>query len=124
MTQYRLKTTHKTLLADTATPVSIYLRVRDEFPNSILLESSDYHARGNSMSFICCDPVAHIKIENGYLEEQFPDGITHSYECEEIDVPEKISTFSNSFILENRGKFNFTTGGLYGYFSYNTVQYF
>ncbi|HYH55157.1 MAG TPA: anthranilate synthase component I family protein, partial [Anseongella sp.] len=117
MAQYNLKTAFRTLLADTATPVNIYLRVRDEFPNSILLESSDYHVRGNSMSFICCDPIAHIKIEKGVLEEQFPDGSRNSYKCDEVDIPEKISNFSNAFRLEANGNFSFTAGGLYGYFT-------
>ncbi|TCS85682.1 anthranilate synthase component 1 [Anseongella ginsenosidimutans] len=124
MAQYSLRSTHKTLLADTATPVSIYLRLRDEFPNSILLESSDYHARGNSMSFICCDPIAHIRIEDGMFREQFPDGISHAYQCDEIDIPQKISDFGNAFRYETDKKFNFSTGGLFGYFTYDTVQYF
>ena len=52
--KFTLRTTYKKLLADTATPVSIYLRLRDVFPNSLLLESSDYHNRENSMSYVCC----------------------------------------------------------------------
>jgi anthranilate synthase component 1 len=50
MKTYKINTTHKKLLADTTTPVSIYLRLRDVFPNSLLLESSDYHSRENSLS--------------------------------------------------------------------------
>jgi len=46
MNKFKITTTHKKLLADTTTPVSIYLRLRDVFPNSLLLESSDYHSRG------------------------------------------------------------------------------
>lgn len=124
MTTYSLRSRHKTLLADTATPVSIYLRLRDEFSNSILLESSDYHARGNSMSFICCDPIAHIKIEDGRFSEQFPDGHSQTYRCEEIDVPQKIADFGAAFRYESDKLFNFSTGGLFGYFTYDTVQYF
>ena len=52
MKKYKLYTSHKKLLADTTTPVSIYLRLRDVFPNSILLESSDYHSRENSLSYV------------------------------------------------------------------------
>ena len=124
MTSFTLRSTHKTLLADTATPVSIYLRLRDEFPNSILLESSDYHARGNSMSFICCDSIAHIKIEDGVFREEYPDGSIHSYQCDELDIPQKISDFSHAFRYEADKKFNFSTGGLFGYFTYDMVQYF
>lgn len=124
MAQFTLRSKHKTLLADTATPVSIYLRLRDEFPNSILLESSDYHARGNSMSFICCDPIAHIKIEKDRFQEEFPDGTRHNYQCAEIDVPQKITDFTKAFQYETDHEFNFSTGGLFGYFTYDTVQYF
>ncbi len=58
MNKYKIITTYKKLLADTTTPVSIYLRLRDVFPNSLLLESSDYHSRENSMSYVCCEPIA------------------------------------------------------------------
>ena len=64
MKTYNLKTQFKQILADTITPVSIYLKIRDKFPNSLLLESSDYHANDNSFSYICCNPIASIKIEN------------------------------------------------------------
>ena len=71
---YSLKTHYKKILADTITPVSIYLKIRDKFPNSILLESSGYHANDNSFSYICCNPIASIKIEDNTLTEKFPDG--------------------------------------------------
>jgi anthranilate synthase component 1 len=58
MKKFKITTTYKKLLADTTTPVSIYLRLRDVFPNSLLLESSDYHSRENSHSFVCCQPFA------------------------------------------------------------------
>lgn len=64
MKSFQLQTTYKQILADTITPVSVYLKVRDRYPNSILLESSDYHANDNSFSYICFNPIASIKIEN------------------------------------------------------------
>ena len=69
---FRLKTHYKKILADTITPVSVYLKIRDRFPNSILLESSDYHANDNSFSYICCNPIASIKIENEELPKEPP----------------------------------------------------
>src|SRR3546814_4676725 len=69
---YRFKTVYKQLLADTTTPVSTYLRLRDVFPNSLLLESSDYHSRENNMSYICCQPIAGIKLDRDTLEIQYP----------------------------------------------------
>lgn len=74
MSKYKLRTTYKRLLADTLTPVSVYLKLRDKFPNSILLESSDYHGAENSFSYICCNPMASIKAQNEVLTETFPDG--------------------------------------------------
>ncbi len=74
MKTYRLTTHTKKILADTLTPVSVYLKLRDHFPNSLLLESSDYHANDNSFSYICCQPIAHIQIQNGQLQRQYPDG--------------------------------------------------
>ncbi|MGB3149748.1 MAG: anthranilate synthase component I family protein, partial [Maribacter sp.] len=71
---FNLKTHYKKILADTITPVSVYLKIRDRFPNSILLESSDYHANDNSFSYICCNPIAAIKAENETILQQFPDG--------------------------------------------------
>ncbi len=78
---YQFKTYHKKILADTVTPVSVYLKIRDRFPNSILLESSDYHANNNSFSYICCNPIAAIKVENELITKQFPDGVV-----EEIQI--------------------------------------
>ena len=72
--KYPLITHSKKLLADTITPVSVYLRLRDRFPNSLLLESSDYHANDNSFSYICCNPIASIKVGNGLITQAFPDG--------------------------------------------------
>ncbi len=71
---YQLKTHYEKILADTITPVSIYLKIRDKYPNSVLLESSDYHANDNSFSYICCNPIASIKVENELITQKFPDG--------------------------------------------------
>src|SRR3546814_18179877 len=123
MARYSRRLTHKTLLAETATPVSIYLRLRDEFSNSLLLESSDYHARGHSMSFICCDPIAGVSINRGQFREEFPDGSTHSYPASEIDVPEKTMDFCQSFQYEADKLFPFNPAGLFGSFTYNPLKY-
>ena len=74
MKRYKIITTYKKLLADTTTPVSIYLRLRDVFPNSLLLESSDYHSRENSMSYVCCEPISGLVLNDGALKKSYPDG--------------------------------------------------
>ncbi len=64
MKTFNLNTHYKQILADTITPVSVYFKIRDKFPNSLLLESSDYHGNDNSFSYICFNPIASIKVEN------------------------------------------------------------
>lgn len=124
MKKFTLITKHKQLLADTITPVSVYLKVRDRFPNSILLESSDYHANDNSFSYICCNSIASIKIENESIFKSFPDG---SVESEKIGSDNKVSQelqkFSNSFVTE-KNELKFISNGLFGYISYDAVRYF
>ena len=70
---FQLNTFHKQILTDTITPVSVYLKIRDKFPNSLLLESSDYRGNDNSFSYICCNPIASIKIENEVVTQNYPD---------------------------------------------------
>ena len=67
MKKIKFKTIHKTKIADTITPVGLYLRFRDAFANTLLLESSDYHSKEESFSFIAIDPVVTIKAENHHL---------------------------------------------------------
>lgn len=121
---YTLKTHYKKILADTITPVSVYLKIRDKFPNSILLESSDYHANDNSFSYICCNPIASIKVENETITQRFPDG---SKEVTEItadtDVTEIIHNFGQQFKTTQNG-FKFIYNGLFGYMAYDAVRYF
>ena len=95
---YQFKSHHKKILADTITPVSVYLKIRDRFPNSILLESSDYHANDNSFSYICCNPVASIKIEHETIFEHYPDGKIVTKEItSNTDVVKTVHDFSQNF---------------------------
>ncbi len=121
---YKLKTSSKRLLADTITPVSVYLRLRDRFPNSLLLESSDYHANDNSFSYICCNPIASIEVGNGIITQQFPDG-----KSEEITITDDtkvvgvLDAFAKAF-SSTKTAHKFINNGLFGYLSYDSVQYF
>ncbi len=112
------------MLADVITPVSIYLKLRDRYVNSILLESSDYHGDENSYSYVCCNPIATFKLKNSKLDIIAPDGTGIS---KELDNPgqaiEELNIFMKSF--ENEANdFKFITNGLFGYVSYDAVQYF
>ncbi|SFC40155.1 anthranilate synthase component 1 [Parapedobacter composti] len=121
---YRFKTTYKHLLADTTTPVSIYLRLRDVFPNSLLLESSDYHSRENNMSYICCEPIAGIKLDDDFLDIRYPDGKTERKSASEIDLREEVSRFRSAFTQMDGTEFTFISNGLFGFFTFDTVAHF
>ena len=123
---YKINITSKKLLADTFTPVSIYLKLRDKFPNTILLESSDYHGNENSFSFICCKPIAGIKVENEVITCSFPDGSVGIKAIDKtISVPNELKAFCNSFETENTTGFSDKVmNGLFGYISYDAVRYF
>lgn len=124
MKTYKLKTNFKQILADTITPVSVYLKIRDKFPNSILLESSDYHGNDNSFSYICFNPIASIKVENQKIETHFPDGYSEIIPIDEaVTVSKEIEQFSKQFKTDENN-FKFITQGLFGYISYDAIQYF
>lgn len=112
------------MLADTTTPVSIYLRLRDIFPNSLLLESSDYHSRENSMSYICCDPIAGIKLENQNLKKYYPDGKKETLNAGEFVLIDEISQFQAAFKTDADTHLKFITDGLFGYFTHEAVEHF
>lgn len=124
MKNYKLFTSHKKLLADTTTPVSIYLRLRDVFPNSVLLESSDYHSRENSLSYVCCDPIAGIILNDHQLDTYFPDGHKEQIPLADLNLKKEISNFRKRFVSNSENDFKFITNGLFGYFAYEAVEHF
>ncbi len=123
--KYKLNTYSKKILADTITPVSVYLKIRDKFPNSILLESSDYHANNNSFSYICCNPIASIKVKDEVLTQSFPDGsLKHLHISKDTNIPKEIHNFTQCFKVEKDNSFKFINNGIFGYTSYDAVRYF
>lgn len=122
--KYNLSTHSKRLLADTLTPVNIYLKLRDVFVGSILLESSDYHGHENSLSFICCDPIASFQLKDDCIEERFPD---QSKVIQKITSPvqvlSQLDEFRQSFVVtQQHGKYS--AAGLFGYMAYDAVRFF
>jgi anthranilate synthase component 1 len=122
MKKFKINVSFKKLLADTTTPVSIYLRLRDVFPNSLLLESSDYHSRENSMSYVCCDPVAGILIQNNELKKNYPDGSSET--LKDFNLTDEVYAFRKSFESNADTGLKFITDGLFGYFTHEAVEYF
>ena len=111
-------------IADIITPVSIYLKIRDLYPNSILLESSDYHGNNNSQSFICFEPLSEFKVNKGQVSMVFPGGeIIPGKETSVLDVPAQLDGYVKSFdVVESDPLVN--VNGLFGYSSYDAVQHF
>lgn len=122
--QIKLSVKSKTMLADMQTPVGIYLKVRDLYTNSVLLESSDYHGLENSYSYIGFNPIGGISVNNFLIVEEYPDGSQIETQVEnKLTVAERFDVFLKSFeIVENESKLNIN--GLFGYSSYESVQYF
>src|ERR1700741_3599742 len=101
MKRYKITTTSKKLLADTTTPVSIYLRLRDVYPNSLLLESSDYHSRENSLSYVCCEPIAGFVLNDGTLKKSYPDGTIETKAPGSFELVTEMNDFLSKFDAEN-----------------------
>jgi len=122
MEKIKINTIFKKRLADTITPVSIYLRLRDVFPNTLLLESSDYHSRENSVSYVCADPVAGIILQDGKLSSYFPGG--EKEQKDDFILTDEIEAFKARFDVDPVEEKRYISTGLFGYFTWNTVQYF
>jgi anthranilate synthase component I len=124
MTVFKILTTSRKLLADLITPVSIYLKIRDIYPNSLLLESSDYHGNENSYSFICMKPVAGFEADRGVITEVYPDGSTIVSEITDKQTfNARFSEFTNSFVQADLPG-DIPVNGLFGYLSYDAIEYF
>ena len=119
---YKYHTASKKILGDLNTPVSTYLKVRDAYPQSALMESSDYHGGENSKSFIGLHPIASISIEHGFGIAKYPDGnIVKKEITKEYGSAQVINDFLHSFDISGE---NSNYCGLYGYTSFNAVRYF
>src|SRR4029078_12940041 len=121
MKKIEINTTCKKLLADVYTPVGIYLRVRDRFRDTILLESTDHHAAENSWSFICINAIGGIEISSlKNIEFKLPGQKPERVEVKNVmEVPNLIWDFMKKFDLQKpeskEGKF---AQGLFGYTTY------
>ena len=122
MKTYHYTTTSKTILADLYTPVGVYMRLRDLYPQSALMESSDYHDQSNSRSFIGIHPMASVAIGHGTATVGFPNG---SKETHEINKAYGTADAIHALIdrIEVTGD-DANLCGLFGYTSFNAVRYF
>lgn len=122
--KFTLKTSSKELLADTITPVNIYLKLRDVFAGTILLESSDYHGHENSLSYICFEPMASFEVKGDILTQRYPDGdVVREPLTAEQPLTVRLERFCKSFDLAP-GATKYAHAGLFGYITFDAVRYF
>lgn len=120
--KYKYKTTSRTILADMYTPVSAYMRLRDMYPQSALMESSDYHDSNNSRSFIGINPLGYVSIGHGMAVCSYPDGKSTRHSIsKEFGADDAINEFISGFEISGDHS---DVCGLYGYTSFNAVRYF
>ncbi|WP_456463202.1 anthranilate synthase component I family protein [Lutibacter sp.] len=122
MKKIKFKTISKKQLADTITPVGMYSKIRDKYANSLLLESSDYHSKEESFTFICVEPIITLKADN--------DTFSFNYKNKQLSTKKISHNFYNIFEAYSKtievdcDKEIKSYNGFYGYISYNSIQYF
>ena len=122
MNTFNYTTTSKTILADLYTPVGVYMRLRDLYPQSALMESSDYHDSNNSRSFIGINPMASVAIGHGMATITYPDGSTFQHEVNKSYRSDKAIHQLIDHIQVSGDDAKIC--GLFGYTSFNAVRYF
>ncbi len=124
MNPFPVQVNTKQILADTLTPVSVYLKFRDLFPHSILLESSDYHGHENAWSFICIKPLACFTADQGLITIERKGQKTETIVISKQHlVAGELNAFFRSFQLHGEGSAS-PANGLFGYLSYDSIKYF
>ena len=122
MNIYRYTTSSKTILADLYTPVGVYMKLRDIYPQSALMESSDYHDASHSRSFIGINPIASVAIGHGVATVNYPDGnVLRQQLGTGFGTAEAIHALIDRIQVTGDDA---TVCGLFGYTSFNAVRYF
>lgn len=121
--KYQFKTNIIKKLSDTHTPVELYLKLRDKFPHSFLLESSDYKSKENSFSYLCLLPIASFIVETEKTKINYPNKINQEFITHKINISEKLFEFTKQFKSDTL-PYDFITNGLFGYTSYNAIPLF
>ncbi|AMJ66132.1 anthranilate synthase component I family protein [Hymenobacter sp. PAMC 26628] len=124
---HQLRTRHRRLLADTVTPVGLYLRLRDHYSNCLLLESADYHGQQNAFSYLVCEPLATFELRRGgVLHQTGPHGHAATEQvAEPREALARLHAFAAGFVPDaGAPAFPFISTGLFGYLGYEAVQAF
>ena len=122
MEKFRYKTYSRTVLADMYTPVGVYMKLRDRYAQSALMECADYHEAANSRSFIGVNPLASVAVGHGMATVTYPDGGRERHEItEDYGVAEAVHQLTDRIVVEGDDR---DVCGLFGYTSFNAVRYF
>jgi anthranilate synthase component 1 len=124
MKKIKLNNYQKKIFADTITPVEVYLKIRDIYPNSLLLENSDYMLANNNYSFICFNQIGYIKIKNNEITFSYPGEAVTS---KQLSKNEKVSDVIHQYLDRfetSKSDFKFLNNGLFGFMSHESVKYF
>lgn len=122
MEVFNFTTTSRTILGDLYTPVGVYMRLRDLYPQSALMESSDYHDQSNSRSFIGIHPIASVAIGHGLATVTYPDSQTFTQPLSaDFNSADAIHALIDHIHVEGDDA---NACGLFGYTSFNAVRYF
>ena len=119
---YHIHVTKRTILADRYTPVNAYMKVRDLYTQSFLMESSDYQSEANGHSYIGFHPLASIAVNHGKVLMKYPDGQTTEHDItDQYPVEQAFKDFFSQYDItgDDAGYC-----GLYGYTAFDAVKYF
>ena len=119
---YNYKINYRTMLGDLHTPMSTYMKLRDLYSQSVLMESSDYHGSENNRSFIAFCPLASVQVSHGKAVLTLPD---HTSREHAIGGQYRVDSAINEFLAQFSVSGDYLRYcGLYGYTTFNAVRYF
>lgn len=125
MSSIHIRTSRKTLLADTLTPIGIFLKIRKNYKNSVILESADYHGKEHGFSHIAFDQVARFELTDSKVTQTFPDGTQENFTlANRHDAVAALKSFADRFDFKKEKGDSPMANGLFGHISYDAVTYF
>ncbi|MFN4146818.1 MAG: anthranilate synthase component I family protein [Runella sp.] len=123
-TTFKITTQSRKILGDMLTPVGVYLKLRDKFPYTVMLESAEYHGMEHGFSVIACDPVASFTLDEGIVKQTFPDGTEEVFNLSNRrEAMGVLQAFIKRFEAP-KFDYPFISGGLFGHITYDSVEYF
>jgi anthranilate synthase component I len=119
----KINTVIQKRLSDLITPVSAYLKLRDQYKNVALLESTDFHSRENCMSLIGLDPLASIAVKDLMVTSTIGEVVKEEKVANPLLIPTHLQSFLESIKVEQSVDYQ-GFNGLFGYASFDAIRYF